>query len=208
MDNRDTLTWRLLEVEGLGKNLLIGGILFYIPILNLLLLGYWGLWVRRLLEKRASVLPDWADWQAVLRETGRLLPVFLVIGVLPVAIAGLLIWGVGGLFELLSLEMLSSSVAWVPLSLVGILVPPALLLSVMRIHRGESLSASLNFADLLRILFGRLRSLLLPLLQFYGVIFVGWPVLGFAAFLGTMILLGHLVVALRSAEADLKSGRI
>jgi hypothetical protein len=208
MENRDQLTWRLWGVEGLGKSLLIGGILFYVPLVNLLLLGYWGLWMRRLQAGRASTLPDWLEWRSILRETIRLLPLFVVYVALPVAVIGLLVWGVGGIFEWISLDFAANSLAWLPMSAVAVLIPQVMVLAVLRLNRHEGLQSAFEFNEIFRLMLQRARGCLLPILQFYGILLLGWPVLGFAMHLGLVVLLGHLVVVLRGAETDLNSGAI
>lgn len=208
MDSSDQLTWRVWQAEGMGRGLLIGGLLFYIPIVNLLLVGYWGLWIRRLEERRADALPDWADWREILEETARLVPIFLAVVVLPFLGAGLLVWALQAVLEFISLDLFATSLALAPVAAVALLAVPAYCLAVMRRNRTESLVEALEVRALARVLLSRHRRWLPPVLQFFGLLLVGWPVLGFAAFLGTGVVLGHLVLQFKSAESGARAPTI
>jgi hypothetical protein len=43
------------------------------------------------------------------------------------------------------------------------------------------------------------------MLQFYGILAVGWPLIGFAAFLATLPLLAQLVLVMRVKDSGLPS---
>lgn len=208
MDNREHLTWRLWEAEGMGKALLIGGLLFYIPVVNLLLVGYWGLWIRRLEGRRAGQLPDWTDWRSIFEETLRLIPVFMAVVFIPVLLAGVLVWMVQALLGLFSLDLFATSLAWAPMAVVAVLSGPAFCLAIMRRNRTDSLARALDPGSLVRVVRLRYRRWLPPVLQFFGVLLVGWPVLGFAAFLGMVALLGHLVPVFKPEEFEANASAV
>jgi hypothetical protein len=202
MDNGDDLTWRIWQAEGMGKALLIGGILFYIPLVNLLLLGWWGLWIRRLSSRRGGELPDWADWRAILKETVRLMPLFVVGVALPVGVASVLVWGLGGLLKWLSMDFFAATLAWIPMTAVAVLVVPVFVVSLNRLNRGSALKTALNVPDTTRVALAQVRGWLFPVLQFFGLLLLGWPVLGFAVSAGMPVLLAQLSLQLRRAEAQ------
>ena len=201
MDTSDQLTWRIWQAEGMGRGLLIGGLLFYIPIANLLLLGYWGLWIRCVEERRAEALPDWTDWRAIVEETGRLLPIFLGVVVLPLLGAGGLVWMLQAVLDWVSLDLFATSLAWAPMAAVALLAGPACCLAILRRNRTDSLAQALDVRVLSRVVLARYRRWLPPVLQFFGLALVGWPVLGFAVFLGMAAVLGHLVLVFKPSES-------
>ena len=206
MENMEKITWRIWELEGLGKALLIGGLLFYVPFLNLILLGYYGQWIRRLSLKRGLVLPEWANGRDLLADFIRVLAPAALWLLAPALLAGLLIWGVSGILQWLYLGFFTATLplVWVPFSLVALLCPPAFTLSLMRLYRTENLRVALAFADILQTVVRRLRDCLFPLFQFYGILAVGFPLLGFAAFLAALPLFAQLVLIFSEEDDGLK----
>lgn len=206
MEKMEKLTWSIWSHHGFGRILLIGGLLAYVPILNLLLLGYFGLWARQLIQKQGIELPEWSVGQPIFRELGRVLIPALVWLLIPFLLAGLLVWAFSGLFDLLYLGLFVHTLSWTPLALVCLLSPPAMVASLMRLHMTDSLAESLDVNTILRVVLRNLKSCLFPLFQFYGILALGWPLIGFAVFAGTLPLIAQLILILRDAQGDLKSG--
>jgi len=205
MDNMEKVTWRIWESEGIGKALLIGGLLFYIPIVNLLLLGYFACWLRKLALNKGMDLPEWRDGRNILNELGRVIVPFAVWVFLPGLLALLVVWAVSGLLKILHLELFAYTVAWLPVALVAILSPVAVTLSILRLYRTNSLKEALAVNEIIHEVLPRIKSFLFPLLQYYGILAVGLPLIGFAVFLATLPLLAQLVLVLRNADEGLKS---
>ena len=205
MDNREKLTWRIWQSEGMGKALLIGGLLFYVPVLNLLLLGYLGRWARQLILRQGADLPEWHGGRALLEELGRVIVPVLVWVVLPFLLAGVLCWALGGLLIWLHLGFFARTVALLPLALVALLSPVALVSALVRLYKTDSLRQALDVNAILQGLARQIRRALFPLFQFYGIMALGWPLAGFAFFLAALPLLAQLVLAQRESDEDLKS---
>lgn len=204
MENMEKITWRIWESNGLGKALLIGGIVFYIPVINLILLGYLGCWARQLVLRRGMALPDWSDGRSIFNELGRVILPFAAWVFLPFALAGLLVWGLSGLLVFLGLGLFAHTVAWLPMALVALLSPLALTDSLIRLYRSKSLREAMAVPDIMRNVIRHLRSCLFPLFQYYGILAIGWPLLGFAIFLATLPLIAQLVLVFGKLEDDLK----
>jgi hypothetical protein len=207
MDNSQKLTWRIWESPGMGKALLIGGLLAYVPLINLLLIGYYGRWAKRLIRGEGMELPQWQDGRALLEELGKVIIPWLVWLFVPFLIAGLLSWAISGLFHFMYLGFFASTLAWIPLAVVAMAAPPAMVLALVRLYRRDSLSDSLDVAGILQQVTRRFRACLFPLLQFYGMLAIGWPLIGFAGFAATLPLIAQLVLVFRDADGDLQSGQ-
>ena len=205
MDNIEKVTWRIWESEGLGKALLVGGLLFYIPVINLLLLGYFGCWLRKLALNKGMDLPEWRDGRTIVNELGRVIIPFAAWVFLPGLLAWLLVWALSGLLHFMRLEIFAYTVAWLPVALVAILSPVAVTVSILRLYRTNSLKEALAVNEIIHQVIPRIRACLFPLLQYYGILVVGWPLIGFAVFLATLPLLAQLVLALRKVDEGLKS---
>lgn len=205
MENMEKLTWRIWSSNGSGRILLIGGLLAYVPILNLILLGYFGRWARQLILQQGIELPEWSEGQPIFREFGRVIVPSIVWILLPFILAGLLVWAFSGLFDLLYLGIFVHTLAWAPVAIVCLLSPPAMVASLMRLYVTDSLAHSLEVNVILRVVLRNLRACLFPLFQFYGILALGWPLIGFAVFAATLPLIAQLILILRDAEGDLKS---
>ena len=205
MENMEKLTWRIWESPGMGKALLIGGLLFYIPVINLLLLGYLGVWVQQLVGRKGMSLPEWREGQRIVQAFIRVIIPFAVWVLLPWALAGLLVWALAGLLLFLHLQLFAGTLAWIPLALAAILSPPAFMLSLIRLYRNNNLRDALAVPEIIQELLQKLRGCLFPLFQFYGICAVGWPLLGFAVFLASLPLSAQLLIVLRRTHDDLKS---
>ncbi len=205
MDNMEKVTWRIWESEGMGKALLIGGLLFYVPIINLLLLGYFGCWLRKLALNKGMDLPEWRDGRSILNELGRVIAPFAVWVFVPVLLALLLYWALAGLLSFMHLEFFARTVAFLPVALVAVLSPIAVTVSILRLYQTNRLNEALAVHDVIREVIPRIKVCLFPLIQFYGILVVGWPLIGFASFLATLALLAQLVLALRKVDEGLKT---
>ncbi|HSH08948.1 MAG TPA: DUF4013 domain-containing protein [Oceanipulchritudo sp.] len=205
MENMEKISWRIWSSEGFGKALLIGGLLFYIPVINLLMLGYYGVWVQKLVQKKGMDLPEWRDGRAILNELLRIIGPYLLWVVVPFALAGLLVWAVSGMLSFLGLGFFTKTVAWLPVAVVAILSPLAFTVSLVRLYRANNLKAALAVPEVLQGMLQHLKASLFPILQYYGILVLGWPLFGFAAFLGTLPLLAQLILIINRHDEDLKN---
>lgn len=206
MENMEKITWRIWESEGIGKALLIGGLLFYIPVINLLLLGYLGCWVRKLVLHEGMELPEWRDGRSIFRQTLRVIGPFAAWVLLPCILAGLLIWALVGLLVFLNLDLFASTVAWLPLAVVAVLSPPAFTVSLLRYYKSRNLREAFLVPEIMHEVLHHLRACLFPLFQFYGILAIGTPLIGFAAFLAALPLFAQLILVMRNATDSLNSG--
>jgi hypothetical protein len=205
MENMEKVTWRIWESPGIGRALLIGGLLFYVPLINFVLLGYYGLWARRLILREGMDLPEWGEGRKVFEELGRVILPVLVWLVIPFGLAGILGWAFAGLFDLLFLDVFAATISWIPVAIVALVAPPCLMEALIRLYRNNSIRDSLDIHGVLHSTINRLRRCLFPLLQFYGILAVGWPLLGFAAFLATLPLIAQLILVLRPKDTGLQN---
>ena len=206
MENMEKISWRIWESEGFGKSLLIGGVLFYIPVVNLILLGYFGCWVRQLVLRKGMDIPEWNDGRAIFNEFLRVIAPFAFWVILPFALAWVLFWALYSLLDLFSLVIFAQTLAYLPVALVSLLAPPALVVSLIRLYRRNNLREALDAPEVLHVVLRKLRACVFPLLQFHGILLLGWPLLGFAAFLATLPMLAQLVLVFTKEEDGLKSG--
>jgi hypothetical protein len=205
MENMQKVTWRIWESAGIGRALLIGGLLFYVPLVNFLLLGYYGRWARQLILREGMALPEWSDGRQILDELGRVILPVLVWVFIPVILAAVLVWAFAGLFHLVYLDFFAATIVWLPMAVVALFSPPCLTAALIRLNTKGTIRDSLDIPTVLQVAISHMRRCLFPLFQFYGILAIGWPLLGFAAFLATLPLLAQLILVMRPEDNDLKS---
>jgi hypothetical protein len=83
--------------------------------------------------------------------------------------------------------------------------PPAFVVALIRLYTTNDWREAFDVQDIIGDVTGSLRRCLFPLFQFYGILLVGFPLLGFAAFLAALPLLAQLVLNYRNVDEDLKS---
>lgn len=200
MDNREKLAWRIWSHRDMGKSLLIGGLVFYVPLVNLLLLGYYGRWLQQLVRREGLELPGWGDGRALLEELARVLLPVLFWGFLPFLLASLLTWAVAGLLSLLHLGFFAATLAFLPLALASVLAPLLVTASLIRLYQLEDLREAFQVTEVLRQVIRRLKPAFFPILRYHGLLVIGWPLLGFVSFLAVLLLLAELVLVFRDEQ--------
>ena len=166
---------------------LVGGLLSFIPVVNILVLGYLYRYAKQVRDRDDLVLPEWRDWQRLIIDGLRFLVILSLFFAIPVALGWLLSWMLVLALGLMGLGVL----AYVPLGLTLFVSPP---LTVGALYQYQ---CRRKFEDLARldVLFGMMKAglshMILPALAFAGLLLVGLPLYGFAFFLGFIVLISY-----------------
>ena len=180
----------MVSFEDIGKrifadrrwlpNLLIGGVLSFVPVANVFALGYLYRYFAQVHRGAGFEWPEWRDWEGLFVDGLHLLAVLALYGLLPMAVG----WQVAlmlsavygqGVYVLLAPLLLAAPVwvmailyAFQPRRQWAVLGRPAVAWLMMRAAWPE---------------------LLVPGLAFWGLLRLAWPALfGFAFFLGFLVL--------------------
>jgi len=205
MPRLETICRSILDDDGFGKKVLIGGVLFYLPVLNLLLLGYFYRYARSIREDSELRLPEWNRWQDMVVESLRMLVIVLVFVVAPVLVAVLLAWLAQVFFGALQLDVFAATLGLIPLSLAALLVPPLALAALSRHQVYGDFNCLLKWERIVRAALRIGPAQLVVLLVFWGLMLVGWPLLGFSFFLGFGLLVAYYTAQFM-ANARTQSG--
>lgn len=177
---------------------LIGSLLSFIPIVNILVLGYLYRYGQQVRERDDLVLPEWGDWQRLIIDGLRFLVILALFFALPGLLSGMLFLALG----LMGLGVM----AFFPLGLAFFVSPP---LTVGALYQYQ---CRRKFEDLARldVLFGMMKAglpqMILPALAFTGLLLVGWvPLFGFTFFLGCIVIIAHYTSVFLHLE---KEGKI
>lgn len=183
---------RLLHTPGFWLKLLVGGILSFIPVVNLLAFGY----LLRLSQgvKRSGqvTLPEWEDWSGLFLDGLRFAVVWLVYWLLPILLA----LAISSLFGKIGLGALS----YLLLSLVFFLAPILFAAALYRYTRRLDFKDLLDFPLIIRMSAGSFPRLLIPALVFVGMFALTGPLYGFAFFLAFSLVIAQSALCFRAIE--------
>ena len=186
---------RLIKLPGLGVNFLIGGLLSFVPIVNVFAFGYLYRLSRAVRRSGQPALPAWNDWSGLFLDGLRFAVIWLVFWFLPILLATLIAW----LMPFIYLGALTGIFFLTSVLLSTLLFSSALYRYNMR----------RNFKDLLDLmLIFRMTRMELPRLILPGFVFLGFLVLlqpfyGFAIFGGFLLLITYTSLRFRSIEGNL-----
>lgn len=187
----ESIISRITANQRCWTTLLIGGVLCFIPGLNLIAFGYLYQYWQQIYQKGDFTLPVWGAWDRLLLDGLRFLIVWLLFLVLPIALAG----GIGALLTEF-IGDLATPAAYLLLAAVSLLAPVACALSLERFMQRE------RWTDLRPQVsdFARMRHLLrylwLPCLAMIGAVLLTAPLYGFALFVSHLFFMSYALVIL------------
>lgn len=185
----------LLKSPGLWQKLLVGGLLSFIPVVNLLAFGYLFRVSRSVRASGRPSLPDWQlrdDWRGLLFDGLRFAVVWLAFWLLPVLLAVLVSW----LVTLVFLGALTNVFFCSAVLYATVLFSSALYRYNMRKDFNDLLDLNLIF----RMTWMELPRLLIPLFFFLGLLLWLLPFYGFSFFGGFLVLITYTGLRYRSIE--------
>ena len=199
MPSFEALCGRLFGQAGWMPKMLWGGALTFIPVVNFLPLGYIMEYTLRLSRTGDGELPDLKDFSLLeLFSSGSKLAL-LLLGylILPVFLG----WGVSEFLDLLTFGFLGVA-AYLPVG-VGAFAGMFLFLSGVRSYARDGLYADAwRIKEVATLAGSAYRALIFPILAFWGLCLLAFPLYGFAFFIGVLSLLAYSSALFREIEKD------
>ena len=188
MPSLEAVCGMLFGRPGWVTKALWGGLLSFVPILNVLALGYLVEYTQRLRRSREWELPEWRDqnFSNLFVEGFRALLILIAYVGIPL-LAG---WLLSEIVELLTFDLLGI-VSHFPLALAGF-IAPFLFLSGIHSYLSDGL-----FSDAWQIRKVLMNSknfwprLAIPVVAFWGIFLLAIPLYGLSFFLGLWVLLAY-----------------
>ena len=171
----------------------------FIPVVNFLPLGYIMEYTLRLSRTGDVDLPDWKDFSLLeLFSSGcKLALLFLGYLILPVFLG----WGVSEFLDLLTFGFLGVA-AYLPVG-IGAFAGMYLFLSGVRSYARDGLYADAwRIREVATLAGSAYRALIFPILSFWGLCLLAFPLYGFAFFIGVLSLLAYSSALFREIEKD------
>lgn len=184
---------QLINQPNLGRKLLIGSALSFIPILNLFAFGYLYRLAALLRRTGQLRLPEWTDWAGLFADGLKFAVVWLAYWLLPL-IVGILIATV---FSALGLGALAYIFVASVFLAASVLFCAALYRLQMRFNYRDLLDVML----IVRMSYMKSVEFILPVLVFAGICAVALPFYGFAFFAGFLLLVTQTSLCYRLLES-------
>lgn len=179
---------RMGDEPGWGSKFLIGGILFFVPILQVLTLGYLLQYARRVRKDADLALPEWTGWGRLFMDGLLMLVVWVPFFLFPIFLGWLA-------FSVLSAVLPGilgiGSLAWLFLAVGWLLGCYLFMAALYRYVVLDDLKALLDFKTIWRMAFAMRWQLALPILVFTGLAVILLPLYGLAFFFGFLILVAY-----------------
>ena len=191
----EEVTNRLIKLPGFGVKFLIGGLLSFVPIVNIFAFGYLYRVSRMVRKSGQAVLPAWNDWLGLFCDGLRFSLVWLVYWLLPILLAYLIAW----LMTFIHLGALTRIFFLTSVPFSTVLFSSALYRYNMRQELKDLLDVSLIF----RMTEMEMPRLILPAFVFPGLLVLLHPFYGFAIFGGFLLLITYTSLRFRSIEGNL-----
>jgi hypothetical protein len=186
---------RLIKLPGLGVNFLIGGLLSFVPIVNVFAFGYLYRLSRAVRKSGQPALPAWNDWSGLFLDGLRFAVIWLVFWFLPILLASLIAW----VMPFIYLGALTGIFFLTSVLLSTLLFSSAL----YRYNTRRNFKDLLDFMLIFRMTRMELPSLILPGFVFLGFLVLLQPFYGFAIFGGFLLLITYTSLRFRSIEGNL-----
>jgi hypothetical protein len=186
---------RLIKLPGLGVNFLIGGLLSFVPIVNVFAFGYLYRLSRAVRKSGQPALPAWNDWSGLFLDGLRFAVIWLVFWFLPILLASFIAW----LMPFIYLGALTGIFFLTSVLLSTLLFSSAL----YRYNTRRNFKDLLDFMLIFRMTRMELPSLILPGFVFLGFLVLLQPFYGFAIFGGFLLLITYTSLRFRSIEGNL-----
>lgn len=183
---------RMLGLPGFWLKVFVGGLLSFVPVVNIFAFGYLLRLCREARRSGRVVLPDWDDWSGLFMDGLKFAVVWLAYWLLPILLAG----AISSVIGAVGLKALS----WLIFALAFLLAPILFSSALYRFSRRNNLEDLLDVVLIIRMSYGAFPRFIIPALAFVGIFAVAAPLYGFAVFFGFVVLIAHTTLSFRAIE--------
>ena len=183
---------RLIRQPGFWLKLLIGGLLSFVPIVNILAFGYLYRLSSQIRRTGQISLPEWTDWRALFFDGLRFGVVWLSYCLLPILIISLLSGALGSLGLV--------AISYLVLSLTFLISPVLFSSALYRLQMRSDFKDLLDVPLIIRMTYMELPRFVIPAFVFIGIFALSAPLYGFAVYFGFLMLISYTGLCYRSLE--------
>jgi len=178
---------RLLKQPQFATRFLVGGLLSFVPVVNLFAFGYLYRVARRIRRDGSIQLPEWTDWQGLFVDGLRFAVPWLAYFLLPVGLA----FGLSALLGMIHFSFVSILLG----SLVLLLAPLVFCAALFRLQTRDRFEDLLDVVLIFRMTWAKLPQFIVPALAFLGLFAFRFPFYGFVDFFGFLMLVVYTTLS-------------
>lgn len=180
------------------QKILIGGLLMFIPVVNIFVWGYIYRYARQIKTKGRIELPTWDQWGKLFINGLIFLGVALIFGAIPVLIG----WYLSKAINLITIGFLLW-LPYIPLSIAVLVAPSLVLISLFSILKGDGFQGPFSkLGANIKTLRKHWKPLILGNITYIGFCIIGLPLYGFAHFIGLLFLIPYTLFVLKGKDED------
>ena len=183
---------KLAREPDLPLKFLVGGLLCFVPVINIFAFGFLYRFADRLRRHGDMRLPEWTDWGGLFLDGLRFTVVWLLFWVLPLLLGAL----VHGFFKSVGIGAL----AYIAFSAVFLVAPVFFCAALRRLQARADMRDLKDVGLILRMAAGQVGELLIPCLVFFGIFALALPLYGFAVFAAFLIMVAYTSLCYRRVE--------
>ncbi len=183
---------RLIRQPSFWVKVLIGGLLSFVPIVNIFAFGYLYRFSSSTRRTGKINLPEWSDWKALFFDGLRFAVVWLAYWLLPIFLISLLTGFLG--------SMGLGAISYLILSITFLISPILFSSALYRLQMRSDFKDLLDLALIIRMTYVEMPRFVIPAFVFLGVFALAVPFYGFAVFFGFLMLIAYTGLCYRSLE--------
>ncbi|MEJ6603456.1 MAG: DUF4013 domain-containing protein [Opitutaceae bacterium] len=177
---------------------IVGALLLVIPIAQFFVFGYLYALIERARRGDTVILPDWGEWKRLFYDGIVAFVIFLVLGVLPIAVAWLLT---------LPLRVFDFGVfVYLPMVPVVMVAGPLVVAGIYQYQKREQYADAFRFQVLGAMLRSAQSRFVLPTLALIGLLVAGYPLMTFTVFVAMAGSWTYYAATYRIIEESRRSG--
>ena len=201
MPTLDKTIDNVLEENNHLQKLLIGGILMFIPIVNIFALGYiFRAGTNMLRNSGKFSLPEWNNWPALFIDGLKLVVISILYAGVPMALA----WVISIFLNTITMKMLGP-IPFFPISIAFLIVPALKYAALYHFQKTGSWESLLDLKEIANLITTPYkRHLAIPSIALVGLFFIGAPLFGLAFFLGMLLILPYYYGVYSSSAQTVK----
>ncbi len=187
MERIEQICQRIFSSKNFFNKFLVGGVLSFIPILNIFSLGYLYRYSLQVRQKGDFTLPKWKNWPGLFIDGLKFLLLAILFAGIPVLFGWALSSGLRVPFSYIRIELW----AFIPFGISIALAPHFMIAALYRFQSREKIEDLLRLDIIFSMILGCWHSLIIPGLALIGLLFVGLPIIGFSFFLGFSLIIAY-----------------
>ncbi len=188
----EEVCFRVLQQPGFWLKMLVGGLLSFVPGVNIFAFGFLFRLSRSLQKRGSGALPEWRDWRGLFSDGLKFAVVWLAYWLLPLLVALLLFWILTSIYL--------GALAYLLLTLVFVLSPILLGAALYRYHVRGDFRDLLEVPTIVRMCYLGFPRLIVPAFFFFGVFALCPPLYGFTLFFGFTLLITQTALSFRAID--------